>query len=96
MLQLAILPGNKKQVKKDIDSYLQPIFDELRDLEQHGMVVETSQGVYRAKIHLLLCSGDIPAVAAIGHFKSHNSRYGCRICESVGEAPDNRSAGMYF
>lgn len=96
LLQLAILPGSKKPA--DLDSFLKPIVDELKDLSQYGLIVKKNQNeeVCRAKVHLLLCSGDIPAVADMAHLGSHNSFYGCRICETEGKLPDNRSHGMYF
>lgn len=95
LLQLAILPGSKKPA--DLDSFLKPVVDELKDLSKYGLIVKKNQHeVCRAKVHLLLCSGDIPAVEDMAHLGSHNSSYGCRICETKGTSPDNRSHGMYF
>lgn len=95
LLQLAILPGSRKPA--DLDSFLRPIVNELKDLSEYGLVVKRNQTeICRAKVHLLICSGDIPAVADMAHLGSHNSSYGCRICETKGRSPDNRSHGMYF
>lgn len=95
MLELAIIPGPKKP--EDLDSFLAPIVSELKDLAEHGLIVRKNrEEICRSKVHLLLCSGDIPAVASMAHLGSHNSFYGCRICEVRGRAPDNQSSGMYF
>lgn len=95
LLQLAILPGSKHRV--DLDSFLTPIIEELKYLSQFGLVVKNNrEEVCRAKVHLLLCSGDIPAVASMAHLPAHNCRFGCRICEVEGQHPKNKSTGMYF
>jgi hypothetical protein len=94
-LQLAILPGPKKPV--DLDSFLLPIVNELQDLADHGLIVKKNrEEICRAKVHLMMCSGDIPAVADMAHVGTHTSRFGCRICEVKGGAPKNRSHGIYF
>lgn len=94
-MQLAILPGSKKPA--DLDSFLTPIVAELKDLSEHGLIIRKNRNeVCRSKVHLLLCSGDIPAVSDMAHLGSHNSFFGCRICEVKGKAPDNRSHGKYF
>ena len=66
-------------------------------MEEHGLVViQGGQEVCRAKVHLILCSGDIPAVKDMAHVKGHTGKYGCRICEVEGKAPDSKSRGKYF
>jgi len=76
---------------------LKPITEELKDLAIHGMVVKKNGDVVcRSKVHMLLCSGDIPAVAEMGHFGQHTSKFGCRICEAEGQKPDNCKHGVYF
>lgn len=74
-----------------------PLIEELSHLEEHGLtVIQNGQEVCRAKVHLILCSGDIPAVKDMAHVQAHTGKYGCRICEVEGKAPDNRSSGKYF
>ncbi|OAD65296.1 hypothetical protein PHYBLDRAFT_176214 [Phycomyces blakesleeanus NRRL 1555(-)] len=73
------------------------IISEIKDLEVHGLVIKSNGvEVFRAKIHLLLASGDIPAVADMAHIGSHASLFGCQICKTKGKAPDNRRYGMYL
>lgn len=94
-MQLAVLPGPKKPAH--LDSFLLPIINEIKDLERHGLIVKRNGvEICRSKVHLLLASGDIPAVADMAHFGSHSCKFGCRICEAMGKRPDNRSNGMYF
>ena len=94
-IQLACLPGPKKP--KDLDSFLRPIVDELLDLSKHGLIVRKSgRELCRAKVHLLMASGDIPAVAEMMHHSGHTSVYGCRICKVKGRHPLNSTNGMYF
>lgn len=95
LLQPAILPGPGKP--KDLDSFLVPIVAELKDLAQYGLVLKQNGSVIcRSKVHLLFSSGDIPAVADMGHFGAHSSYYGCRVCEIRGKAPENVSRPLCF
>ncbi|OAD74354.1 hypothetical protein PHYBLDRAFT_167768 [Phycomyces blakesleeanus NRRL 1555(-)] len=95
LLQLAILPGPKKSTH--LNSFLIPIISEIKDLEVYDLVIKSNGvEVCHAKIHLLLASADIPAVADMTHIGSHASLFGCQICKTKGKAPDNRWHGMYF
>ncbi|OAD78115.1 C2H2-type zinc finger transcription factor [Phycomyces blakesleeanus NRRL 1555(-)] len=92
---LAILPGPKKPTH--LDTFLTPIIIEIKDLEVHGLVIKSNGvEVCCAKIHLLLASGDIPAVADMAYIGSHASLFDFQICETKGKAPDNRWHEMYF
>lgn len=76
---------------------MKPIIDEIKHLSDHGIIVKNNnQEISRSKVHLLLASGDLPAVAQMAHLGSHNCTFGCRICETIGKSADNRSHGMYF
>ncbi|KAG2200803.1 hypothetical protein INT47_001334 [Mucor saturninus] len=80
----------------NLDSFLRPIIDDLKDLEIHGLVVKRGDiEICRSKVYFLLASGDIPAVGDMVHICSHISTYGCRFCESKGRSPDNTSHGKY-
>jgi hypothetical protein len=93
--QLAILPGPKKPVS--INSFLLPIVAELNYLSTYGMVVKNNGvEICRSKVHLVIASGDIPAVNDISKVAPHTSKFGCRICTTEGVHPDNHPYGMYF
>ncbi|OAD71542.1 hypothetical protein PHYBLDRAFT_147288 [Phycomyces blakesleeanus NRRL 1555(-)] len=63
----------------------------------HGLVVECN-GVElcRSKVYLLLASGDIPVVAYMAHFGSHNSLFGRCSFETKGKSPNNSRQGTYL
>ncbi|KAI9329150.1 hypothetical protein BD770DRAFT_404290 [Pilaira anomala] len=64
MFQLAILPGKVK----DLDSFLLPIVDEIKSLGEHGLIVKNYDGeTIKAKVHLVMATGDIPQEKKKGH-----------------------------
>lgn len=80
MLQVAVIPFGHT---KDIDSFLQPLLEELKVLEQFGMTVVCSRQVFQLKAHLLLVTGDIMGMQELAHHTGHASRFGCRQCHIV-------------
>ncbi len=95
MLQVAIIPCKPSQ----LFSFLQPLFDELKQLESDGISVLCDDGNYFAKAHLILATGDIPAVAELIHHSGHNSFFGCRQCKIKGISeisPGGKGTGRYF
>ena len=79
MLQLGILPG--PNTPDNVDSFLQPIIAELKDLSKYGLLVrKDGVDICRAKINLVIASGDLPAVAALAGHTGHSSTSGCRLC----------------
>ena len=49
-----------------------------------GIVVNTPEGVLKARAILLMCSADLPARAILMNIKRWNGAYGCLYCESSG------------
>lgn len=95
MFQLAILPGPNSP--KDMDTFLKPIVDELRVLSSTGLTVRMDgEEVCRAKVHLVMATGDIPAVADLCHHAGHMSTYGCRICLTKTVKVDHRSCYLDY
>ena len=89
MLQLAIMPGPNSP--KDLDSFLQPIVDEFKDLSRHGLVVKRNgEVICKSKINLVIATGDIPAAASLAHHSGHMSKNGCRLCRIVTQRVDSR------
>lgn len=56
---------------------------------------QNSGDIVNVNVHLLLATGDIPAVKAIINHAGHMSYSGCQICRIAGERPEGGS-GMYF
>jgi hypothetical protein len=95
MLQLAILPG--PNYPKYIDTFLQPIIDEFHTLSTKGMLVQ-KDGIdfCRAKVNLVMATGDIPAAADLAHHSGHMAAYGCRICRIKTERHNSHTCYVGF
>lgn len=76
MLQLFLAPGPKSP--KDLFSYMEPVLEELKILENEGIKVANSDTVVNA--HLLFVGGDIPATTKMAGLKGHTSAHGCKHC----------------
>lgn len=95
MLQLAVLPGPK--TPDVVDSFLGPIIAEIKDLSKHGLIVKRNgEQVCKAKVNLVMATGDMPAAAALARHTGHSSLCGCRICRVVTERHDNRVCFLTF
>lgn len=95
MIQLAILPGPKKPA--DLDSFLSPVVDEIRNLSTNGLIVKRAGfELCRARVHLVAATGDIVGISDLIHHAGHNSSYPCRYCLGESESPDNDSGGKYL
>lgn len=95
MIQLAILPGPTKPA--DLDSFLSPVVDELRNLSINGLIVKRAGSeVCRARVHLVAATGDIVGVSDLIHHAGHNSHYPWRYCLGRSESPVNDSGGKYL
>ncbi|OAD69485.1 hypothetical protein PHYBLDRAFT_188264 [Phycomyces blakesleeanus NRRL 1555(-)] len=57
------------------------------------MVVKTPSRDISAKVHVLMTTGDIPALGKMACHVGHMSKDGCRICHVVGQSPGH---GQYF
>jgi hypothetical protein len=95
MIQLAVLPG--PSTPEVIDSFLQPIVEEFKDLSNHGLLVRRNGvDICKAKVNLVIGTGDIPAAAALSRHAGHMGRYGCRICRTVTERHGSRTCFLQF
>ena len=77
---IGIIPG-PKEPSLTINSYLQPLIDELQSAYLNGFVVSTSQGTnitIRLAVSCISC--DIPATRKLCGFLSHNATLGCNKC----------------
>ena len=80
MIQLAIIPGPHNP--KDLDSIIKPIVQEFQDIGSDGIVVKRNGiEVCRAKVNLVIATGDMPAAASLAHHSGHTTICGgCRFC----------------
>ncbi|OAD71973.1 hypothetical protein PHYBLDRAFT_146955 [Phycomyces blakesleeanus NRRL 1555(-)] len=63
MIQIAMLPGCTGP--SDIWSFLKPMLRDLSLLQTEGMEVKALTTTIRAKVHVLMATGDIPALAKL-------------------------------
>ncbi|KAI7894495.1 uncharacterized protein EV154DRAFT_560448 [Mucor mucedo] len=70
MVQLVTIPGKPK----DLDSFFLSIVDEIKSLGKHGLIVERWNGEsVKAKVHLIMATGDIPHNHYVVHSTFHKS-----------------------
>ena len=80
IILIAIIPG-PKEPKLSINSYLQPMIDELQSAYSRGLQVSTPQGTdITIRLAVSCVSCDIPATRKLCGFLSHAARLGCNKC----------------
>ena len=87
--------GPKKPV--DPDSFLWPAVQELLRLLVGIRAFDAlTSAIFALRAFLILCFGDILAIALIMHMKGHNGIMPCRMCNIVGlRVPDSRATTHY-
>ncbi|OAD78829.1 hypothetical protein PHYBLDRAFT_140883 [Phycomyces blakesleeanus NRRL 1555(-)] len=91
MLQIAMISGPSAPL--EFWSFLKPTLADLKVLQEEGMVVVTSTLTICTKVHILMVTDDILAVARLACLTGHMSKSGCQICNAVGQTPGR---GQYF
>ncbi|OAD77055.1 hypothetical protein PHYBLDRAFT_142568 [Phycomyces blakesleeanus NRRL 1555(-)] len=91
MIQIAMLPSCTGP--SDIWSFLESTLRNLHLLRTEGMEVKTPTTTIRAKVHVLMATDNILALAKLACHVGHTSKNGCRICHVVGQTPKH---GQYF
>jgi hypothetical protein len=76
---VGVIPGPHSPA--DINSYLQPLIDELLELVKGVEAVDVlREDLFVLRAHLISIFGDIPAISKILEFLGHNARYPCQFC----------------
>lgn len=83
MIQVCIVPGPR--APKDLFSFLSPTIAELERMQEGGLSATKGSNTFKARVHLLLVSGDIPAVAKMMNHRGHTFRFACRQCLTEGK-----------
>ena len=80
---MGLCPGPSQP--KDLDSFLLPFIDELK-LLQNGVPAYDAHSKERflLKAHLVLITGDTPAISKLFHLSGHNAKLPCRACKIEG------------
>lgn len=78
-LPLGICPGPDQP--KDMDSFLYPLIDELKQLHS-GVTAYDGHAKERftLKAHLVLITGDSPGISKLLHLSGHVAKHPCRAC----------------
>ena len=92
---VGIIPG-PSEPRKNINSFLAPLVDELCKLWHEGVLLKHSGSIVpeRFKAALLCVACDMPASKKVRGFTAHNSKHGCNKCAkefktgSFGESTD--------
>ncbi|KAB5587426.1 Transposase family Tnp2 protein [Ceratobasidium theobromae] len=75
---VGVVPGPKCPV--DLNSFLQPLIDELPELARGIPAVDVFQRkLFALRAHLIDIFGDIPAITKFLEFIGHNGRFPCHI-----------------
>ncbi len=79
LLPLSVTPG--RRAPPDLDSFLFPLIKELQQLRNGVPAYDShTQSSFLLKAHLVLTTGDTPAISKIYHLSGHNAIYPCRLC----------------
>lgn len=82
-LPLGLSPGPKSPV--DLDSFLVPFIEELKQLGNGVPAYDAyTKTAFLLKAHLVLVSGDTPAVSKLVHLSGHVAKLPCRACKLEG------------
>ncbi|QRV84668.1 Transposase family tnp2 [Ceratobasidium sp. AG-Ba] len=83
LLCLGIIPGPNSP--KELDTFLAPFIQELEELARGVPAYDgENDRPFCLRGYLLVCFGDMPAVAKLMCMKGHNGKYPCRACHIVG------------
>ena len=84
VLPFAFVPGPTEPT--NLQSFLKPLVRELQEINKDGGVkLQFYDGSTRkVRVHLLLFTGDLPAVKKCSGLKGHNGKCPCRFCLIVG------------
>jgi len=80
ILPIAITPGPKEPI--DLDSFLSPMVDEVQQLSRNGVQCYDAytDEMFTLKVHIVVCTGDTPAIAKLLSMKKATVKHCCRLC----------------
>lgn len=83
MLVVGIVPGPREP--SDLDSFLSPLVAEMLSLKEGIPAVDGSYNEpFTLRAHIVLVSGDTPAISKMMKMTGHNGRQPCRFCKIEG------------
>ncbi|QRW03344.1 Transposase family tnp2 [Ceratobasidium sp. AG-Ba] len=83
MICIGMIPG--PVAPKELDSFLEPLIDELQMLARGVAAFDgETQRPFCLRAFLIVCFGDMPAIAKLMRMRGHNGKCPCRACHIVG------------
>ena len=91
ILPLAVTPGPREPV--NIDTFISPMVDELQRLSRDGVQCYDAyaEEYFNLKVHLVVCTGDTPAMTKLTSMKRVTAQHLCRICKISGRCEYRQS-----
>ena len=88
VILVGVLPGPKEPDGHQINNYLRPLVDEMKDLWSTGFKFKSSNKDGEEKDYMCYCAilclaSDIPAARKLSGFLSHSAIHGCHRCEKT-------------
>ncbi len=95
ILPLGVVPGPSKP--KNFDSFLWPAVQELLEFTVGVPAYDViSSSMFIQHAHVILVSGDIPAVSMVMQMKGHNAIVPCRMCMIRGLRPPGGRGTVHY
>ncbi|QRV79766.1 Transposase family tnp2 [Ceratobasidium sp. AG-Ba] len=83
LLCLGVIPGPTSP--KELDTFLAPLVQELEELARGVPAYDAeSDRPFCLRGYLIVCFGDMPAIAKLMCMKGHNGKHPCRACNIIG------------
>lgn len=83
ILPIGVIPGPK--AVRDINSFLEPLVDELVQLAAGIPALDAhKEEIFCLRAHLIVGFGDIPAISKLMRMLGHNAKFPCRFCSIQG------------
>lgn len=83
LLPIGLTPGPKSPI--NLDSFITPFLEELKELQEGVIAYDGhTQSQFLLKAHLVLVTGDTPAISKLFQFAGHGATYPCRACTLQG------------
>ena len=85
ILCYGVIPGTMK----NLDSYLIPLQDELKDLAKGVLTLDLwNEELFWQHVYLILGFGDYPGILKLTRMKGHNRLHPCQFCKILGVHPE--------
>lgn len=95
VLPLGFVPGPSEP--SNLQSFLQPLVNELRQMPSSGYKMEFHDGSMKhVRVHLIYVSGDQPAVSKLSGLAGHCAARPCRDCNIEGVLQRVRGRGGHY